>query len=227
MKKPYAICHMMTSLDGRIDCAMTSMLPGVSDYYTTLDEIHVPTTISGRVTAELEMAEPGVFIPKNKEPYGKEGFSQKTEAAGYEVIVDTKGKLLWPNASAMKKPYLIITGEEVPGEYLDYLDGQNISWIACGKGQVDLVRAAEILAERFQVKRMGIVGGSKINTAFLEAGLLDEISLLIGAGIDGRGGMPAVFDGLAPEHNVTALRLIDVKKFDSGAVWIRYRCRKE
>lgn len=76
MKKPYIICHMMISIDGRIDCAMTSKLPGVDDYYTTLEEIKVPTTVSGRVTAELEMADPGEFISKNKEPYGKEGFSK-------------------------------------------------------------------------------------------------------------------------------------------------------
>lgn len=224
MKKPYIICHMMISIDGRIDCAMTSKLPGVADYYTSLDEINVPTTVSGRVTAELEMAEPGQFIPKEKESYGKEGFSKKADAAGYEVVIDTNGKLLWPNATGMTKPYLIITSEKVSKEYLDYLNGQNISWIACGKEHVDLVRATEILAEEFGVERMGIVGGSKINTAFLEAGLLDEISLLVGAGIDGRGGMPAVFDGLAMEHDVTRLKLIDVKKFNSDAVWIRYQC---
>lgn len=61
MKKPYIICHMMTSLDGRIDCAMTSQLKGVDDYYKTLDMLNVPTTVSGRVTAELEMALPGAF----------------------------------------------------------------------------------------------------------------------------------------------------------------------
>ena len=49
MKKPYIICHMMTSIDGRIDCAMTSKLSGVSDYYATLDKINVPTTVSGSV----------------------------------------------------------------------------------------------------------------------------------------------------------------------------------
>lgn len=222
MKKPYIICHMMISIDGRIDCAMTSKLPGVADYYTTLDEINVPTTVSGRVTAELEMAEPGQFIPKNDAVYGQEGFSKKADSNGYEVIVDSKGKLLWPDASGMRKPYLIITSENVTKEYLAYLDAQNISWIACGKEHVDLARAAEILAEQFHVERMGIVGGSKINTAFLEAGLLNEISLLIGAGIDGRGGMPAVFDGLAMSHDVTGLKLMDVQKFDSGAVWIRY-----
>ena len=222
MKKPYIICHMMISIDGRIDCAMTSKLPGVADYYTTLDEINVPTTVSGRVTAELEMAEPGQFIPKTDAVYGQEGFSKKADSNGYEVIVDSKGKLLWPDASGMRKPYLIVTSENVTKEYLAYLDAQNISWIACGKEHVDLARAAEILAEQFHVERMGIVGGSKINTAFLEAGLLNEISLLIGAGIDGRGGMPAVFDGLAMSHDVTGLKLMDVQKFDSGAVWIRY-----
>lgn len=70
---------------------------------------------------------------------------------------------------------------------------------------------------------MGIVGGPKINTAFLEAGLLDEISLSVGSGIDGRGGMPAVFDGLDQDHDVTGLKLMDVQKFDSDAVWLRYR----
>lgn len=225
MKKPYIICHMMISLDGRIDYAMTSKLPGVADYYTTLDAIRVPTTVSGRVTAELEMAEPGKFVSADNAAYGQEGFSKKAEAGGYEVIVDTKGTLLWPDASSMEKPYLIVTSEAVTKDYLAYLDSRNISWIACGKDRIDLKRASEILAEQFHVERMGIVGGAKINTAFLEAGLLDEISILIGAGIDGRGGMPAVFDGLAMEHDVIALKLLDVQKFDSGAVWLRYSCK--
>lgn len=224
MRKPYIICHMMTSLDGRIDCAMTSKLRGVNDYYTTLDAIHVPTTVSGRVTAELELAKPGKFRPTSREVYGKEGFSKKIDADGYEVIVDTKGTLLWPNASGMAKPYLIITSENVTKEYLAYLDEQNISWIACGSEHINLKRAVEILAAEFGVERMGVVGGPKINTAFLEAGLLDEISILIGSGIDGRGGMPAVFDGLAMDHDVTPLKLEAVESFESGAVWLRYKC---
>ena len=54
MNKPYIVCHMMTSVDGRIDCAMTEHLPGVQEYYNTLDALDAPTRISGRVTAELE-----------------------------------------------------------------------------------------------------------------------------------------------------------------------------
>ena len=225
MKRPYTICHMMTSVDGRIDCAMTAQLQGVEDYYRTLEEIQVPTTVSGRVTAELELAEPGLFQPKNPEIYGKEGFSQKVKALGYEVITDTRGTLLWPDASGMEKPYLILTSEQVTKEYLEYLDRHNISWIACGKEKIDLARTAEILAEEFGVERMGIVGGPKINTAFLDAGLLDEISILMGAGIDGRAGMPPVFDGREENHGLTHLKLMDVQRFDSDAVWLRYQVK--
>lgn len=214
---------MMTSIDGRIDCAMTSQLPGVDDYYATLDALNVPTTVSGRVTAELEMAEPGVFESKTKTPLGREEFSKKTDAVGYEIIVDTHGKLLWIDASEMEKPYLIVTSEQVSKEYLEYLDGKNISWIACGKERIDLSRACEILAEDFGVSRLGVVGGPAINTAFLNAGLLDEVSILIGAGIDGRREMPSVFDGREMSFPLTQLMLSDVKKFESGAVWLRYK----
>ena len=39
MNRPYIICHMMTSVDGHIDCAMTEHLPGVQEYYDTLDAL--------------------------------------------------------------------------------------------------------------------------------------------------------------------------------------------
>lgn len=222
MNKPYIVCHMMTSVDGRIDCAMTAQLAGVDEYYNTLNELDTPTTLSGRVTAELELALPGTFRAKNNVVYGKEGFSKKTDASGYEVVVDTKGTLLWNDDAQYDKPHLIITSERVSREYADYLDGKNISWIACGKERTDLKRAMEILADKFAVKRLAVVGGPKINSAFLSEELLDEISILIGAGIDGRKDMPAVFDGFAMKRAATSLKLKDVKAFDSGAVWLRY-----
>ncbi len=225
MKKPYIICHMMTSLDGRIDCAMTSLLPGVSDYYKTLDLLDIPTTLSGRVTAELEMALPGKFSANDNTPYNKEGFSKKSNKEQFEIIADTKGTLLWPDAGDENKPYLIITSEKVTKEYLDYLDGLNISWIACGKEKIDLKRACEILTEKFNIKRMGIVGGAAINTAFLNEELLDEISILIGAGIDARAGMPSVFDGRDKDFPLTLLKLLSVEKFESGAVLLRYKTK--
>ncbi len=110
----------------------------------------------------------------------------------------------------------------MPQEYLNYLDGQHISWIACGAERIDLTRASEILAEEFGVKRMGIVGGPAINTAFLDAGLLDEVSILMGCGIDGRKDMPSVFDGRKMDYPLTHLKLTHIEQFGSDAVWLRY-----
>lgn len=187
MNKPYIVCHMMTSVDGRIDCTMTEHLPGVQEYYDTLDALDAPTRISGRVTAELEMALPGKFEAKTAEALGKEAFSKAADAEGYEIVVDTHGTLLWGESAEDERPLLILTSEQVSKEYLAYLNGKHISWIACGKEHVDLKRACEILAAEFGVKRAAAVGGGHINAGFLAAGLLDEVSILIGAGIDGRG----------------------------------------
>ena len=222
MKKPYIVCHMMTSVDGRIDCAMTEHLPGVQEYYAVLDELDAPARVSGRVTAQLEMAKPGTFRSERPEPIGKEAFAKHADANGYEIVADTRGTLLWDGTEEDGRPLLILTCEQVSRDYLDYLDRLNISWIACGKERIDLNRACEILAEMFGVERMAVVGGGRINAGFLAAGLLDEVSVLIGAGIDGRAGMPAVFDGLPAERPVTRLKLKTVRQYDSGAVWLRY-----
>ena len=226
MNRPYIVCHMMTSADGRIDCGMTEHLPGVQEYYDTLEALEAPTRLSGRVTAQLEMAQPGVWESRDGEPLGREDFSRAAEAEGYEVIADTHGTLLWDGAES-DRPLLILTSEQVQRDYLAYLDSRHISWIACGRESIDLRRACVILAERFGVKRMAVVGGGHINAGFLAAGLLDEVSLLVGAGIDGRGGMAAVFDGLPPERGVTPLRLLSVRPYESGAVWLRYRVGQE
>ena len=61
MSKPYIVCYMMTSVDGRIDCAMTEKLPGVEDYYPLLEELDLPSAVSGKTTAHLELAESGQF----------------------------------------------------------------------------------------------------------------------------------------------------------------------
>ena len=70
------------------------------------------------------------------------------------------------------------------------------------------------------------MGGGHINAGFLAAGLLDEVSVLIGAGSDGRGGMPTVFDGLPMKRPVTELKLNSVRQYGSGAIWLRYAVKK-
>ncbi len=63
----------------------------------------------------------------------------------------------------------------------------------------------------------------RIDCAFLAAGLLDEVSLMTGPGIDGRKGMTAVFDGIdEPNRPATLLRLQTVERM-GDTVWMRYK----
>lgn len=227
MNKPYIICYMMTSVDGRIDCDMVGQLAGVEDYYPLLDELGLQSAISGKTTARLELAEQGEFAGKKNTPFGKETVSKKTNSAnGYTIVVDTKGTLLWKHDSEYDKPHILITSKQVSQEYLNYLDEQNISYIVTGDTQIDLAAACKALKETFGIERLGIVGGPAINTAFLDAGLLDEVIVLIGAGIDGRASFPPVFNRRDNgDGKPTPLTLVEAKTYASGAVLIRYKTK--
>ncbi len=226
MKKPYIIVHMMMSVDGRIDCDMTAQLQGTNEYYQTLQDINAPTTLSGRVTAELELAQSGKFESHDSNVVGTERFSKKMDNAGYNVVVDTKGTLLWDDDAQYSRPHIIITSQQVKQDYLDYLDSKNISWIVTGESKIDLKRATEILKQEFNVERMAIVGGGNIDGSFIDEGLVDEISLLIGAGVDGRANMTAVFDGRTSDQPMIPLQLKSVQSYDDNAVWLRYTIKK-
>lgn len=227
MNKPYIICYMMTSVDGRIDCEMTAQLAGVEDYYPLLNELGLQSAISGKTTARLELAEKGEFTAKDNSPFGEETVSKKADSTGgYTIVVDTKGTLLWKHDSEYDKPHIIIVSKQVSNEYLNYLDEQNISYIVTGDSKIDLAAACEVLKETFGIERLGIVGGPAINTAFLDAELLDEVIVLIGAGIDGRAAFPPVFNRKDDSRTTpTPLKLVEAKTYNSGAVFIRYKTK--
>lgn len=224
MNRPYLICYMIMSLDGRIDCPMTEHLKGSDDYYPVLESLDAKSQIYGRVTAEREMSKPGKFAPNSSRSVGKASFRKNAESDSYDIICDTKGTLLWEKPC--KTPLLILTSERADVEYLSYLDSLGISWIACGKQRIDLRRAMEILKEEFSLERVVVCGGGNINGAFLKEGLLDEVVTLIGAGIDGRQSQVSLFDGLEEDFPLTQLKLVEAKALPSEAILARYKVER-
>ena len=113
--------------------------------------------------------------------------------------------------------------ERAPDDYLAMLRDKQISYIVCGKSSVDLSRAVDLLGEHFGIRTLLLEGGGHINGAFAEAGLVDEVSLLIVPGIDGRHDIPAVFDGVSPSRKAAVpLKLKSVERREKDALWIRY-----
>ncbi len=225
--KPYIICHMMSSIDGRIDCDMTEQLEGGDDYYRILEQLNVPTRISGKITAERHFALSGSFVAKNTEPIKQDTFWKAVESKnGYSVVMDTKGTLLWSNDEQIDgKPLVCALSQKVSKEYLHYLRQRNISYIVAGENHIDLNKITEILANEFDSPRIAIIGGGAINGSFLTAGLLNEISLILAPGIDGRVNQPCLFDGLKETESPIKLKLVECTPINN-TLWIRYKVKK-
>ena len=224
--KPYIISHMMMSVDGRIDCSMVAQISG-EEYYTALDSFGKSSKLSGRVTAALEcpaVAEESAAA--TGDVIGIESVNIAAESDEYTIVVDTHGRLQMTSGEADGHPLLVVMSEDVTEEHLAQLRANRVSWIATGHGYIDLGRAVEILGERFGVKLLIIVGGGNINGGFLEAGLIDEVSVMIAPGIDGRKDMTAVFDGCTwPGDAPYKLRLKSVGQVaGTETVWMRYTC---
>jgi riboflavin biosynthesis pyrimidine reductase len=119
---------------------------------------------------------------------------------------------------------ICIVSERVPEDYLLMLRDKGISYIVAGASSVDLVKAMNLLGEHFGIRRLLLEGGGHINGAFLEADLVDELSVLLVPGIDWRHGIPAIFDGLGANCKVAApLKLMSVDRREKDNLWLRYQ----
>lgn len=225
MNRPYIICHMMASLDGRIDCSMTEKIDHTNNYYDALEAIGTPSHLSGKITMKMHNAKEGVFKPVSKTSVSKDSFKKMTDASAYTLSVDTKGELLWNSGIVENLPLICIVSQQASIEYLQYLEGMGISWIAAGEQHIDLSKVMEILRCEFGVERMAVVGGGHINGAFLAAGLIDEVSMMFAPAIDGRAGFAASFDGINISSEPFMLKLKSVQQLENGTVWIRYSVR--
>lgn len=221
--RPYIICHMVASIDGRIDCAMVEKING-DEYYTALEELDCPSLLEGRVTMEHYNALKEPFVPMLTKPVNRPDTYVAEESDAYMISVDTWGRLQWESNNIDGVPLICVVSEKATKEYLETLREQQISWIAVGKERIDLTKAMEILYERFGVKRLGLLGDGHINGGFLDAGLVDEVSLLVAPGIDGRKGETSLFDGIASSNREPVpLRLEQVKRLKNDVIWLRYK----
>jgi riboflavin biosynthesis pyrimidine reductase len=171
----------------------------------------------------MHYAQAGTFQAQSAHEDAGQQLYKAVEAKGYAIGVDTQGTLLWDDNTTelFGRPLLMILSERVSQEYLDYLKDKHISYITVGTDGIDLVAALETLRSVFGVERLAVVGGGHINGSMLDQGLIDEVSMMYGYGIDGREGMAAAFDGRPMDRKPVRLTFKSVEEND-GIVWMRY-----
>lgn len=156
--------------------------------------------------------------------FGRKECFKATERKDFHICPDTNGTLQWDSNSLPDgRPLLVLTCENVSVDYIEYLHSKKISYITTGENVIDLSSAMSMLRKHFGVERLSILGGGLINGGFLSAGLIDEVSLLLAPGIDGRRGWRAMFDGISDQtKHPTRLSLENVERLENDVLWIRY-----
>ena len=203
---------------------MTEQIDDTNHYYEALAQLDCPSTLEGKTTLAMHYAQDGEFQPQKSHEDAGQQMYRATEAKGYAIGVDTRGTLLWDDDTTelFGRPLLMILSEQASQEYLDYLKQKHISYITCGRDGIDLAAALETLRSVFGVERLAVVGGGHINGSLLDQGLIDEVSMMYGYGIDGRAGMAAAFDGRPKNRKPVRLTFKSVEEQD-GVVWMRYQ----
>ena len=221
--KPYIVAHMMSSLDGR---SLTDgwNLDFASDLYeTTAATFEADGWICGRVT--MQEISHGTDYPRGlaKSAIPRTYHFVERDASQYAISIDPQGRVAWKSNTALKSHVIEVLTEQVPDDFLAYLQSIGVSYVFGGKSEIDLGKVVQTLASELGVKKLIVEGGSHVSGAFVNAGLVDEVSVLIVPLVDGRSEHPSSFEVAMEKWQKPAyLKLTSVEKQEHDAVWLRY-----
>lgn len=233
MDKPYVVCHMLTSLDGKIDGAFMSApeADGARNEYGRLRGVYAcQATLYGMVTMERTYAEGRAGeIPHSEICCPREDFIAPSDVANYIVSVDPEGVLGWRSQYIEKKGrprahvIEVLTGR-VSNDYLAYLRGFGISYIFAGEELLDCGLLLHKLRTAFGIERLMIAGGGLMNWSFVQEGLVDELSVVMAPVADGSRTAASLFEkaDFLPERAPAAFTLKEAKAVSGGSLWLRY-----
>jgi 2,5-diamino-6-(ribosylamino)-4(3H)-pyrimidinone 5'-phosphate reductase len=225
-RRPYVICHMLPSIDGRIVIRDWKLDNATREYERTAATFEADAWIIGRISMEPYAGKARVPRRKDREPIPREDFVAGHDAASYAIAIDPSGKLTWSRSDIDGEHVITILSEGVSDDYLAFLQLKGVSYLFGGKSRIDLGKVLEKLRARFGIKTLLLEGGGKINGAFLAANLIDELSILVGPVADGSVGTPSLFDVEDRRSPARRLKLLSIEKRAGGIVWLRYKVRR-
>ena len=225
--KPYVLCHMVSSVDGRIWGSRwrpkANVVPNL--FEKLHDQMGGGSWLCGRVTAQEFAKGKEPHYPPTAGTFPRENWFAERDAKAWGIFLDAHGKAVWARKDIGGDPILVILTEAVPDRHLAGLRADGVSYIFAGKTEIDLAAALETLNRELGIERIMLEGGGGANGALLRAGLIDELSLVICPVIDGSTGGPIVFNsgdtdlGPAP---IESMVLASHEVLDGGIVWLRY-----
>lgn len=230
--KPEVICHIMSSVDGRLlpsrwtppfDGTAPSALLG--EYAALARKLDTDAWMFGKATARE--AFPYKFMPKSSShpEAGKIHIAERRSARLF-ITVDPDADNFFTSDRLRGDNIVTVLGTNATDDYLSMLEEKGISYIILSDPTA-LGEALEVLYDKFGVRRISLQGGGIIDGAMLASALIDELSLVVYPGIDGLGSSPSIFECQGePDDRPAAgqsLELLSAETVSHGVVWLRYK----
>lgn len=146
MNRPYVICHMLTSVNGKIDGEFMSVPEcgeALAEYGDLRREFDCSATLYGTTTMlggfSKGLAEK---IPRCENQIPRVDFQAPNDIKNYIVSVDPKGILGFSSGYIEKKNrpkahVIEVLLETVPNDYPAYLQNAGVSYIFAGNDRLD------------------------------------------------------------------------------------------
>lgn len=240
MEKPYVICHMLQSIDGRIAGAFFNEIStqNLSSVYREMSEqFESDGIIYGSVTIdELYTADNKIDLSDfSSQVIEHQDYIEKIKKNKWIIVIDPIGSINWTsktldNPRLKDKNIIEVLCDGVSSAYLAYLKSLGISYVFGGANKLDLKLVLHKLANRFNIKRLLLQGGGVVNGAFANDDLIDELSLIISPTLTIEPGIAISFETSPFTTNfkqVANYDLVNSKLLTSSGIWLNYVKVKE
>lgn len=234
MEKPFVVCHMFVSMDGKIDGAFMSSpaaVPARTEYGKLRDFYKCQAALYGTVTMYGGFAD-GLLreVPASSVNYPIEDWTAPHEEKDFIVSADPKGTLAWSKNYIQRpgrpKSHVIeALTEQVSPDYLAYLRDRGISYVFAGETWLDCPLLLHKLKTRFGIDRLMASGGGYMNGSLLQDDLINEVSIVMAPVADGNPTAVSIFErsDFLPQRAPAAFSLLEAKKLEGDGLWLRYK----
>lgn len=218
--RPRVIMHNTVSVDG----ALTGFEPDLGLHYRVAGGFGAGAHLigSGTIVAGLELyGEPAPETDAQR----RRPEARADDGRPLWVILDSRGQLQG-RLHALRgfehcKEVVVLVSAATPAAYLDYLTQREYPHHQLGEDRVELARALALLAEAYGVATVLTDAGPTLDALLLDAGLVDELSLIVAPLLVGGGpGGGGIFARLRRGRR---LELLEQTPHDGGAIHCRYR----
>lgn len=159
-------------------------------------------------------------------------FVADDKAELYYVSVDVDGEIGWESGTFRNKGrapahVIEILTDSTSAAYKAYLRKTGVSYVIAGEKRLDCETAMKKLYELFHIDKVLICGGGIVNWSFLQAGMVDELSLFLAPVTDGSSGAASLFIQIPSltEGKPVEFLLREVEKIGDGGLRLNYQAQ--